>query len=33
VMVMIDWASAYFSFTRNARIVAGGDDRTGSDSA
>ena len=39
VMVMIDWASAYFSFTRNARIVAGGfdqaggDDRAGSDSA
>jgi NADH dehydrogenase len=27
VMVMIDWASAYFSFQRNARIVAGGDDK------
>jgi len=26
LMVMIDWASAYFSFQRNARIVAGGDD-------
>jgi len=27
VMVMIDWASAYFSFQRNARIVAGADER------
>lgn len=27
VMVMIDWASAYFSFQRNARIIAGGDDK------
>jgi NADH dehydrogenase len=33
VMVMMDWASAYFSFTRSARIVAGGDDPAPEDSA
>jgi NADH dehydrogenase len=27
LMVMIDWASAYFSFQRNARIVAGADEK------
>ena len=26
LIVMIDWATAYFSFQRNARIVAGGDE-------
>ena len=31
VMVMIDWASAYFSFQRNARIVAGGDEAAPAD--
>ncbi|MDB5807638.1 MAG: FAD-dependent oxidoreductase [Betaproteobacteria bacterium] len=33
LMVMIDWAAAYFSFTRPARIVAGGDERATEDSA
>ncbi|HEX4328407.1 MAG TPA: NAD(P)/FAD-dependent oxidoreductase [Burkholderiales bacterium] len=33
VMVMMDWASAYFSFTRAARIVAGGDDPAPEDGA
>lgn len=33
VMVMMDWAAAYFSFTRPARIIAGGDATDPTDSA
>ena len=33
LMVRIDWASAYFSFTRPARSVAGGDERAPDDGA
>ena len=33
VMVMMDWAAAYFSFTRPARIIAGGNPNDPADSA
>jgi len=33
LIVMIDWATAYFSFQRNARIVAGGDEDRNTDGA